>query len=274
MFSIGEFSKICGLPVKTLRFYHERGLLVPAKIGAGSGYRYYDQRNVEVARVIAVLRTLEFSLDEISEILAEASDDEDLLDRLSAKKAEIAARLDRDRELVNTLGTIITQERELRERIMNSEQDQVIEKEISPVLVGAIRYRGKYAECGKAFSTIGRKLGRYIAGKAFCLYYDGEYKEDDADIEACMPIREPKKQPEGVDVRELPGGRCLSLIHRGPYDTLKPSYQKIFEAMKSRGVEADLPSREVYIKGPGMIFKGNPKKYITEIQMFFSEQRS
>jgi effector-binding domain-containing protein len=26
------------------------------------------------------------------------------------------------------------------------------------------------------------------------------------------------------------------------------------------------PPREIYIKGPGMIFRGNPKKYLTEIQ--------
>lgn len=26
-----------------------------------------------------------------------------------------------------------------------------------------------------------------------------------------------------------------------------------------------LPYREVYIKGPGMVFKGNPDKYITEV---------
>jgi len=28
-----------------------------------------------------------------------------------------------------------------------------------------------------------------------------------------------------------------------------------------------MPTRELYVKGPGMIFKGNPKKYLTEIQI-------
>jgi effector-binding domain-containing protein len=28
-----------------------------------------------------------------------------------------------------------------------------------------------------------------------------------------------------------------------------------------------LPTREVYLKGPGMIFRGNPKNYVTEIQI-------
>jgi effector-binding domain-containing protein len=37
--------------------------------------------------------------------------------------------------------------------------------------------------------------------------------------------------------------------------------------VKSRGYELEVPCREVYLKGPGMIFRGNPQKYLTEIQM-------
>ena len=31
------------------------------------------------------------------------------------------------------------------------------------------------------------------------------------------------------------------------------------------------PIRDIYIKGPGMIFQSNPKKYITEIQFMFGD---
>ena len=41
---IGEFSKLSGLTVKTLRFYHEEGLLVPAFVDPDTGYRYYDEQ--------------------------------------------------------------------------------------------------------------------------------------------------------------------------------------------------------------------------------------
>jgi len=43
MFSIGEFSKITGWTVKTLRFYHEQGVLAPSYIDEETGYRYYDE---------------------------------------------------------------------------------------------------------------------------------------------------------------------------------------------------------------------------------------
>lgn len=98
------------------------------------------------------------------------------------------------------------------------------------------------------------------------LYYDSEYKEDDADFEPCFPIRKGKSSDD-ISVRELKGGRCVSLIHKGQYENLSESYKKIFAYINEKGLKTLLPSREVYIKGPGMIFKGNPNNYLTEIQI-------
>ena len=78
-------------------------------------------------------------------------------------------------------------------------------------------------------------------------------------------------EAEGISVRELPGGRCVALLHKGPYDQLGRSYSKILEYIKQKGYQTILPSREVYLKGPGMIFRGNPKKYLTEIQILIKE---
>ena len=98
------------------------------------------------------------------------------------------------------------------------------------------------------------------------LHYDTEYHEDDADFEACMPIRQGESTDE-ISVRELPGGRCVALLYKGPYEELGPAYEKIKRYLTDKGQETGVPSREIYIKGPGMIFKGNPKNYLTEIQI-------
>lgn len=42
LFSIGEFSRVSKMSVKTLRFYDERGLLKPGHIDSRNGYRYYS----------------------------------------------------------------------------------------------------------------------------------------------------------------------------------------------------------------------------------------
>ena len=57
---------------------------------------------------------------------------------------------------------------------------EIVEKVIEPMLIAGIRICGNYRESGRLFSTLGRKVGRHIAGPAFNLYYDEEYKEEDA----------------------------------------------------------------------------------------------
>jgi effector-binding domain-containing protein len=102
------------------------------------------------------------------------------------------------------------------------------------------------------------------------LYYDGEFRDEDADFEPCMPVRK-LVRADGIDVRELPGGRCVALVHRGAYNELGRSYERLIKYVKEQGYAMQLPTREVYLKGPGMIFKGNPKKYLTEIQILIGD---
>ena len=267
MYSIGEFSRITGLTVKTLRFYHERGLLEPAAVDPHSGYRYYDQRNVDAAQVIRALRDLEFSLDDIASILADCGDDQDLVDHLEQRKRALAEKFTHYQQLIRTIDQIIAHEREVRKADgVNQQEFEIEERTIDAQLVAGVRMKGKYSDSGQAFSKLGKKVGRYIAGKALCLYYDEEYREDDADFEPCFPI---KKQvaADGINIQTLPAVRSVTLVHRGPYDTLGRSYAIALDYAKQKGYEIAQPTREVFLKGPGMIFKGNPKNYLTEIQL-------
>src|SRR5207249_8209072 len=92
-FSIGEFSRVTGITVKSLRFYHDEKLLIPSHIDPQTGYRYYDASLIERARVIVYLRGLEFPLDEIRALLAQCSDDAQLLDAMEKRKAAIEQRI-------------------------------------------------------------------------------------------------------------------------------------------------------------------------------------
>ena len=269
MFSIGEFSKMTGLTVKTLRFYHEQGILVPTYVESGSGYRFYAASKIETARVIGSLRELEFSIAEIKEILSRHDDDADLVAFLESRRTEIRERMRNDRKIAAKLDRIIIHETEANAK-MSQSNFNVEEKTIEPMLVASVRMKGKYSDCGSGFSKIGRKFGRFICGKPMMLHHDAEYHADDANFDAAMPIKKGESTDEIV-VQELPGGRCLSLMHLGPYDELSRSYEKILKHAKANGFEYSIPTREVYHKGPGMIFRGNPKKYLTEIQLMLVE---
>jgi DNA-binding transcriptional MerR regulator len=265
VFSIGEFSRISGLSVKTLRFYHERGLLMPSCVDDESGYRYYDHASVEKARVIASLREMEFSLGEIKEMLDRCDDQADVLDALERQKGVLEGKIRRYRIAARSLDHLIATEREAK-TVMESSTLEVQEKTLEPMLIAGFRMKAKYSDCGQGFAKVCKAFGRQACGPVLNLYYDGEYRDDDADMEPCVPIRQ-GKEVEGISVRELPGGRCVALLHQGPYEQMGRSYEKILAYIKAKGYDVLLPTREVYLKGPGMLFKGNPKKYLTEIQM-------
>src|SRR3954454_12879880 len=63
--TIGEFSEITHLSIKTLRRYHETGLLDPAHVDGSSGYRYYTLEQVPAAQVIHRFRELDMPLREV-----------------------------------------------------------------------------------------------------------------------------------------------------------------------------------------------------------------
>jgi len=265
MLSIGEFSKVTSLTIKAIRLYHEKGLLKPARVDPQSGYRYYDPASVERARAILALRALDFSIEACREILEACGDDADILSILERQRGSIEKKIERYRDIRQRLDGIISNEKEARMAAKTSGFD-VVEKVLDPLRVAGLRTKGRYAETGTRLRQVARKAGRHIAGKPLNLYYDGEYKEENADFESCFPVRK-LNRIEGLAVHELPGGRCVSFIHKGPYEELGRSYEKVFQYIREKGLKAVFPSREVYVKGPGMIFKGNPKKYLTEIQI-------
>lgn len=67
MYKIGEFSKLCQISVKTLRYYADTGLLKPQYQDIFTGYRYYSAGQLQEAVRIQALKELGFSLDEIRE---------------------------------------------------------------------------------------------------------------------------------------------------------------------------------------------------------------
>ena len=73
MYRIGELSKASGLPVKTIRFYSDRGLVPPAG-RTEAGYRLYDERALARLELIRALRDLGASLADVERVMARELD--------------------------------------------------------------------------------------------------------------------------------------------------------------------------------------------------------
>lgn len=65
MYKISEFAKLTGWTGKTLRYYDEIGLLKPNYVDNYSGYRYYTEEQLKDAKIIDLLKSCYFTLDEV-----------------------------------------------------------------------------------------------------------------------------------------------------------------------------------------------------------------
>jgi DNA-binding transcriptional MerR regulator len=93
MLAIGDFSRATLLTIKTLRHYHDTGLLEAAEVDPHTGYRRYLTNQIPKAQMIKRFRELRMPLNEIRQLLASPDG--------STRNTIIAAHL---RRLENDLG--------------------------------------------------------------------------------------------------------------------------------------------------------------------------
>ncbi|HYS41544.1 MAG TPA: MerR family transcriptional regulator [Pseudonocardiaceae bacterium] len=65
LLSVGELARRTGLTTKALRHYDRIGLLRPVAVDQGTGYRRYHPDQVDLARLVWTLRSVELPLDQV-----------------------------------------------------------------------------------------------------------------------------------------------------------------------------------------------------------------
>ena len=69
-YTTGELAKACGVTVRTVQFYDQRGILIPSALTEG-GRRLYSEEDLRKMKIICFLRDTGLSLDTIGKLLAE-----------------------------------------------------------------------------------------------------------------------------------------------------------------------------------------------------------
>jgi len=110
---ISEIEKITSVPSKTIRYYEDIQLL-PAPARLANGYRSYAESDIERIKLVSGARRLDFTLDEIRELLdlrdREIAPCGTLLNMLENKASEISQRiielkqLEKDLQGLHSLG--------------------------------------------------------------------------------------------------------------------------------------------------------------------------
>ncbi|MET0961526.1 MAG: Cu(I)-responsive transcriptional regulator [Noviherbaspirillum sp.] len=93
--NIGEAASASGVTAKMIRYYEGRGL-IPGAARKDSGYRQFNERDVQTLRFIRRARDLGFSLDRIGTLLALWGDQGRRSSDVRALARQYMGELDRD----------------------------------------------------------------------------------------------------------------------------------------------------------------------------------
>lgn len=122
-----------------------------------------------------------------------------------------------------------------------------------------IVYLSGAAKWDSAFETIVDSLKKVYAflekekiaptGPPMTIYTSTD--EKGFDFRTAVPVAAPPaKLPEGFVAAKSPSGKALKYIHRGTYDTLDDTYERITNQLDDKGLEAQDVFVETYLTDP------------------------
>lgn len=257
MFKIGDFSKICRVPVSALRYYADLGLLSPAHVDSLTGYRYYTLDQLARLNRILALRDLGLSLDQIGLVLRDALSAEQLRGMLRLREIEVRQELER---VESQLTRVAARLRLIEQEDGMTTQDVVV-KSLAPMTVVSLRQVAPTPDfvgvlLGESCAAIGQQ-GIAFGGAPMAIFHDQEFKPENLDVEVAVPVVSPRvaQVPLGGERRlvvgTLPGYEAAAcVLHAGDFATIAQTYTVLGTWIAANGYQIAGPSREVYLRAP------------------------
>jgi DNA-binding transcriptional MerR regulator len=242
--SIGDFSRMTHLSIKALRFYHDQGLLEPARIDPDSGYRFYEPGQIPVAQVIRRFRDLGMPLDQVRAVLR-APDVETRTKEIIAHLTAMEARLAEMQMSVASLRALLegpaagpaVQFREIPATLVLAVRDTVTAEEAWAWGTGA--FEEIYGRIGAA--------GLSPAGPGGALFPAGFFELEQAELTAFVPVDDPSPAAGRVRPLTIPGVEAAVMLHSGPIGDLDQTYGRLGTVVAERAIGVDGPIREYYL---------------------------
>lgn len=248
LLSIGDFSRMTYLSVKALRLYHDMGLLVPAVIDPGTGYRSYEAAQVPVGQVIRRFRDLGMPLEQVREVL-EAPD-------VDARNELIAAHLRRMEDALEQTQSTVASLRALLERPRTepiSVEYRTVEETPALVIAEPVAmadidhwWEAAFAELHNVVASSG--VAR--TGPDGALYPSEFFEQELGEVTAFVPVAGDAEPSGRVRVRRIPGAELAVIVHQGAFGLLDQAYGSLGAFVAQREIGVQGPIREHYIVSP------------------------
>ena len=240
--AIGEFSRLTHLSVRTLRRYHDAGLLEPATVDPASGYRYYSADQIPTAQVIHRLRELDVPLSDVQRILR-SPDPGTRAGLVADHLVRLESELDRTRAAVASLRRLLRPEApplDVELRAVPAATVAAIEDDVEHDDVLAW-YAGAMAELD---AVVDEPTG--VPGG---LYDNALFETGRGHLLVYRPTAEPPRSGRVRPVT-LPAVELAVTTHVGEHDDIDVTYGELGAWVVANALAVAGPVREQYLVGP------------------------
>lgn len=275
MLTIGEFSNICKLSIKTLRYYSEIGLVIPEQVNPQTGYRYYSINQLEQVLYISRLKSYNFSLDEIKSIIDSADDNNNvLIEELLVKRKDFEKAIQEANHKVQQLLNDIDNLKNGKNIMSYMENIDVKLVEFPKTNILYIRKKiqkkDMALEYQKCFNKLLNKIiteKLTVLSKPMVMFHSSDFDEDGIETEFAIQVKE-----RVTGTRDFEPGLCLKSTHNGPYSELSSVYAKQLNYAEKEGYKNTKALFEIYITDPSQV--DDEKLYITEVYLPVKKQKN
>jgi DNA-binding transcriptional MerR regulator len=241
---IGDFSRMTHLSVKALRFYHDQGLLEPARIDPATGYRFYDPRQVPVAQVIRRFRDLDMPLDQVKAVL-QAPD-------VETRTKEIIAHLTAMETKLAEMQMSVASLRALLEGPPVRPAVEFRSIPAAPALAvrGTVSVEEAWAWGTGVFAELYDRIeraGLAPAGSGGALFPAEFFELEEAELTAFVPVNRPVPADGRVESLIIPGVEAAVMLHSGPVGDTDQTYGALGTVVAERAIGVEGPIREYYL---------------------------
>lgn len=261
LLQIGAFSRASSLSIKTLRAYHEAGILVPASVDRFTGYRSYTADQLADAAIVRRLRALELPLDLVRQVLM-ARDPEFTRAVLARHQLSMVARLEQTERIVAELQSGVAP-------VTHTPVHVRVDEAVHTLRIAGVVTEESFPNwLNWASSRLESFLGESEiepSGPPGTLYTP-EKTDDTENLELFVPVADPPFIPASerdIAVGEIPTATVAVLVHTGDYDSIGDTYQSLGAWIAHNAEPSGERVREWYIVGAHDV--DDPALYRTEI---------
>jgi DNA-binding transcriptional MerR regulator len=245
--AIGDFSRATHLTVKTLRHYHETGLLEPAQIDPQTGYRRYATEQIPVAQIIKRFRDLDMPLEEIRAVLS-APDVPARNDLIASHLKRLEIDLARTQTAVVSLRNLLEHPSAAVE-IGRRRADEVTAAAISEVVEVKDALSWYLGALGELHAVLSAQ-GLNPTGPAGGIFSNAIFSHAHGEATVFFPCDGKVRSIGRVASRVVPTVELATLVHKGSHANIDLAYGSLATYVTSHALAVEGPLREYYLVGP------------------------